>query len=200
MQVSRSRMEQVPLRVQMFEASRAIVAGCSAGVSEKHAPIVACAIHKTQAVDAELDVLTENEGVVMAQLATIRDAAIAAGFPAEEVTSQFESRTADLLIAVSTKRVALQTEAVAADAALEGALAAVAALSEVRRSVEVSATCLDSILFPRPPTPTPLSRPPQRSKTTSSPPVRQPCWPSMQRPELPLQPYPSPPPPVASSA
>lgn len=125
-------MDPASLRAHIVAVSRATVSDCFVRGPVEFAPIVACARHKALAVDAELEALEASEGAVLAQTETIRDAAIAAGCLPEEVAAQFEACVANIMTTVATKRVALQTEAVAADAALESALAAVAALTEVR--------------------------------------------------------------------
>jgi hypothetical protein len=144
-------MDPASLRVRLVEVSRAIVNDCS--VRGPDAPIVACARHKALAVDAELEALVANESAVLSQIETIRDAAIASGCLPEEVAAQFETCSDGIIAAVATKRVALQTEAVVADSALEGALAAVAALIEVRTPLLHLNPSPPSTPHPKPPTP-----------------------------------------------
>lgn len=120
-------------RVRIFELSSAGVCACSAGAPDAP-PFVSCARWKAQAIDAELCSLVSNEEAALVQLEAIRDAAIAAGRPETEVFHLFEARTAEVRTAAASKRVALQTEAVAVDVALEGVISAVAARTEVRFS------------------------------------------------------------------
>lgn len=127
-------MERSAVHAALSEALRAGVAGCHARASEGDdaPPIVLCARHKALVVDAELNALAVNEEATLVHLEVTRVAAIAAGRLERHVAQLFETRTTEVRAAAATKRVALQMEAVAVDAALEGALAAVAALIEVR--------------------------------------------------------------------
>lgn len=120
-------------RAKLLEASRNHVIGCFARVIDGDCtpPLVVCARHKAQAIYAELEALAVNEEDVDQQLATIRDAAIDIGHAAEAVAPLYEARCAEVRSAAARKRAALQTEAVSADAALDDAIAAIAALNDV---------------------------------------------------------------------
>lgn len=122
------------VRTRIVELLRTAVVGCFARAPEgdESPPIVLCARHKAVAIEAELAALAGNEEAVLAQLEANRHAAIASGRFEQELSTVFDAGAAELRAAAATKRVALQTEAVAVDAALEDALAAVAALTEVR--------------------------------------------------------------------
>lgn len=121
------------MRACIADASCAIVYGCFAKVpaGDDSPPVVVCARHKTVAISSAIEDLEANAAAALAQLLSTRDAAIAVGHTAEDLDSVFESRATEVRHAVTTKRIALETEAVTADAALELAVTAVADL-EVR--------------------------------------------------------------------
>lgn len=126
-------MDEGLLRAQLVAASHEFVTGCFVRSPEgdDSPPIIACARHKALAVHAELEVLAGNEEATLTQLAGVREAAIAAGYPPESVDSVFEARVSEVPTVAAAKRAALQTEAVIVDAALEGALAAIDEMREV---------------------------------------------------------------------
>lgn len=90
-----------------------------------------CARHKALAAQAELDALDANEVAALEKLDSSRDSCLAAGHPLDEVSPAYDSLRQRLESSAQTKRVALQAEAVAADAALEAALRAILAIIQV---------------------------------------------------------------------
>lgn len=141
-------MEPASPRGRVIELTRKGVDGCFV-TEHDTSPIVACARHKALAIDAALCALATNEEAALSQIETTRNVAIAVGHPEKMFASAYEARVAEVRAAAATKRVALQTDAVAADAALEGALAAVAALSEVRvysRPTKLPSLCTVHVL------------------------------------------------------
>lgn len=122
------------LRKRLRQVARADVRACSAAQSDhEQCPLVACGRHKSRAVLAELDLLAGNEEAALLQLERTRDAAVAAGHPADEVERLFDCRVAEVRDAAASKRAALEKEATLVDDVLEKAAAAVEALHEVRR-------------------------------------------------------------------
>lgn len=112
-------MAAASLRARIREAMSARLDGCSA--HDGGAPLIACARHKAAAISAELEALSANEAAVLEDLRSHRHLLGAA----------FETRLAEVHNAAATKRVALQTEAVAADAALERACSTIDVVARV---------------------------------------------------------------------
>lgn len=102
--------------------ARARAGSVVAGSAAPHdPPLVACAKHKAAAVLAELDALDGNElGALDRVAATNADADRAI----------YETRLAEVRVTAASRRAALQSEAVAADSALEKAIAATGDLAE----------------------------------------------------------------------
>lgn len=111
----------------------------SADAATAVAPLVECARRKVLAIQAHLDTLALNEELSIEQLGANRDSALAAlqgavvaGVDAEAVLAVFRSGIDAVLAAATAKRTGLETELVAADAALVEALDATTALAEVQ--------------------------------------------------------------------
>lgn len=101
-------------------------------------PLVDCARRRVLAIQVELDTLATNAEVAFLQLEANRDAALAAlesgavaGVDAHAVLAAFSSGVDAAQASSTSKRVGLEAELVAADAALGVAMDAAAALSEV---------------------------------------------------------------------
>ena len=121
------------LRSRLAEVACARISGCYAEAATADSasrdisrPLVACARHKAQAVEAALDELRTNVEFVTSQLESTREAVIA------EVQSTFASFSSDVRAIFETKRSSLEAELVKADEAFEGAVFIGASLAEVR--------------------------------------------------------------------
>lgn len=115
------------------------VSTASPGPPAKCSPIIECARLRVLAAQAGLDALATNEEAALVQLETNRDAALSvlhAGVLADvepaEVLAIHAAGVDAVHAAAASKRSALETELVAADAALSEVIDAVASLSEVR--------------------------------------------------------------------
>ena len=114
------------------------------GVSQDAAsspPLVDCARHRVLAIQTELDSLATHTEAAFLQLEANRDAALAAlesdavaGVDAQAVLAAFSYGVDTAQASSASKRVGLEAELVAADAALGVAMDATAALSEVWES------------------------------------------------------------------
>lgn len=135
-------MEPANLRQSVIDATRASVVGCFVELpaGDKISPLVACARHKALAVDAELEALAANEEAAILMLDAQYDAVLIAGRLSDLVSCTYAARIAEVRTAAAVKRVSLQTDAVAADSALDGALGIFDALTEVR-SVAITLAC-----------------------------------------------------------
>lgn len=102
-------------------------------------PFVDCSRLRVQSIQSALDSLSASEASALAQLDINRDAIIAylggrcpTGDELAKVVYAFESGVDSVCSAAASKRAGLESELVAADAALCGALDVTAALVEVR--------------------------------------------------------------------
>lgn len=130
------------LRSQLWDAVKANVPGCYAQVpdcqSSNHSevwsrsPIVCCARHKAQSIHAEMEALEINTTAAIVELGSARDRAVAQGYPSEIVDAWLDEIASEVGTARASKNEALEQAALSADAVLEGALAAVQALMQVR--------------------------------------------------------------------
>lgn len=121
------------LRKQLWDALAAKVSGCCAADGaptecfKSHTPpLVFCARHKTIAIHAELDRIASQERAALDALASNRDKIVAATWDI------YASQVDVVAAAVASLRVALETELVTADAALERSLEVTDQLTEVR--------------------------------------------------------------------
>lgn len=134
-------MDPADLRAHIGGLCLAGVPGCFAKRPEgdETPPIVVCARHKALAIDAALDVLAAHEEACLeelqCQLEAVRGGVVAASIASHMCSERLSKALEDVRAAAAVKRAALQTEAVAVDAVLEGAIAAVAALAEVRMAI-----------------------------------------------------------------
>ena len=132
--VARRPVEGCRAPASSYYSWAAILPGSDPCVGEstaQDAPLVVCARHKAIAAQAELDALDGNEVAALEKLDSFRDSCLAAGHQCDEVSLAYDSLRRRLESSAQTKRVALQVEVVAADAALEAALAAILAIIQV---------------------------------------------------------------------
>ena len=140
----RSTHPMSSIRSRIIDAARAPVDGCWAissnpslqldgfAVDPPVAPLIACARHKACAIQVELEALDMHEAETLAQVDASRMAAQEKGHPPDDLDVFASSLASVVTTAAAARRSALQTEAVAADMALENAITAVSALEEVR--------------------------------------------------------------------
>ena len=100
---------------------------------------IECARQRGLVIQAGLDILSSNVETALAQLATNRDAAlaaiqsdVAASVNEVDITAIFTAGVDEVHAAAAIKRAGLETELVAADAALGEAIEVAAALAQVR--------------------------------------------------------------------
>ena len=132
-------------------------------------PLVESARCLAIAAQAELDALASFEAASHVQLEANRDAALAlleardvVGVFAEDVLAVFSAGLEVLSATVASKRLGLETALVAADSALEGAIHATTALTEVRRGLimqQLESLPQPSVLCPPCHPPLPIFRP-----------------------------------------
>ena len=112
-------------------------AACSTALAVSEPPLVACARHKAVAVQTTIDELDGNMTATKVQVEDMLHAVVAT---AHEYSSTL---LAGLNATYSTRRAALETEAVAADKALENAIDVTQGLDEVFPIVSFSRFYID---------------------------------------------------------
>lgn len=142
----RSADAAADLRARLHAAVFSPVAGCFAEARESgpvnradhhhvlqsRSPLVACGRHKAVDIAAEIHALAGHEEAALTRLAAARDSALREGVvETPDVLQSYDALEAEVLTAAAVKRAALETEAIAADIAIELAIAVCASLTEV---------------------------------------------------------------------